>query len=314
MNGYSQLIAAAPAGFALEVADVGSIGGLHSRWRPFRSIVAGALFDPREDDAASPKTPAPGADMIFRTALGAREETRPLYVTRRHTMTSMLKPDPDWMRRFWKKEAHTEIVEEMSIKLRPLDDAARDAALRPDVLKIDIQGAELEILTGAQNLLADSIFFVESEVSFLKRYQNQATFCDIAAFLDRFDFEFIDFHRIKRYRHINRTGFVNLSLGRGQRAGRLAFADGYFLLREDAARQRMARLDNKVQADFVLKAVMTLIAYGKADMAARWFDIFGDALGDAARNGVERALRDFRRRRLTIGYLHRALEYPGGKV
>lgn len=310
---HADLIAAAGDGFALVIVDVGSLGGLHVRWRPFRSVVAGVLFDPREDLQAV-DAPAPGRDFICRTALGESEGEATLFVTRRHTMTSTLRPDPVLMPRFLGKAAHTEIVSDETLKVRPFDAVAGEAGLRPDVLKIDIQGGELGVLKGAAGSLEDSVIFVEAEVSFFERYLGQPVFRDIEAFLAGFGFEFIDFYRMKRYRHVNAARIDILRLGRRQQAGRLAFADAFFLLREEVAAKRMAALSQSERASFVLKTVMILVAYGKADLAARWYDLFGGAMTQSARDHIAKAFRRIRRRRFGPGYLHRLFDYVDRRI
>lgn len=312
---HADLIAAAGDGFALVVADVGSLGGLHLRWQPFRSVVAGVLFDPREEQkAADAPAPAPGRDFICRTALGEAEGEATLFITSRHTMTSTLRPDAALMPHFLGKAAHTEIVSDERLKVRPFDAVAAEAGLRPDVLKIDIQGGELSVLKGAVGSLRDSVLFVEVEVSFFKRYVGQPVFHEIEAFLAGFGFEFIDFYRMKRYRHVNAARIDILRLGRRQHAGRLAFADAFFLLRDEVAAERMAALSESERATFVLKAVMILVAYGKADLAARWFDLFGSTMTQSAREQIAKAFQRIRRRRFGPGYLHRLFDYVDRRI
>jgi len=308
---YADLVAAAPPDFALTVADVGSVGGLHPRWRPFRKVVAGALFDPCEPEEAV-EAPTPGRDVVCRYALGERDGNATLHVTRRPTMTSLLRPDAALMSRFINKREHTEITAEKTLSVRRLDDVAAEIGFSPDVLKIDIQGGELGVLRGATHCLSESALFIESEVSFFRRYVEQPVFREIEAFLSGFGFELIDFHRMKRYRHVNRAGIANLGLGRGQRAGRLAFADAFFLLREDAAHARLARMSERDRETFVLKAAMILVAYGKADLAARWLDVFGDRSATTAR--ALAALARINRRRFGPGRFHRALDYIASKI
>ena len=51
-----------------------------------------------------------------------------------------------------------------------LDDYARERGLRPDFLKIDVQGYELEVLKGAQGIL-QSIEVVFTEVNHIEVYR-----------------------------------------------------------------------------------------------------------------------------------------------
>ena len=57
----------------------------------------------------------------------------------------------------------------------------------PDLMKLDIQGYELEALKGA-NLCMKHVKYLICEVSFIEFYREQALFHDIVAFLSQHDF------------------------------------------------------------------------------------------------------------------------------
>ncbi len=308
-----ELLAAAGADFALTVVDAGGAGGLHPRWRAFRPIVAGVLFDPREEASGSTKIER-GRDAVLRAALGAADGAGTLHITRMGNMSSLLPPNAALLARFGKKPAHAEVIARESLRVRPLDDVAREFGFAADVVKADTQGAELEVLKGAAETLERSALFVEAEVSFLERYSGQPVFRDIEGFLASFGFELIDFHRLKRYRSANRSGIGNLGLGLGRRAGRIAYGDAFFLLKEDEAARRIERLDPAARARFTLKSLIILAVYGKADLAARWFDVFGAHLDDARKSAAARYLKRLGSRRLTTGHLHHVADYAARHV
>ncbi|MEL7029452.1 MAG: FkbM family methyltransferase, partial [Pseudomonadota bacterium] len=201
------------------------------------------------------------------------------------------------------------VVDEDCVRVEPLDKVVSVTGFAPDVLKADVQGGEACVLGGAEDSLDRSIFFVEAEVSFLERYCDQPSFADIEAHLRGRGFELIDLHRLKRYRHRNAAGLCNLSLGKGQRAGRIAYADAFFLLCEDVAAARCEAMDAPGRSAFVLKAVMVLLAYGKPDLAARWFDLYADCFEPPARRSVEAGLAMIGRRRFGLGHLYHVFEY-----
>lgn len=312
--GAGHLCAAAAPDFVLNVADVGSVGGLHKRWRHYRPVLCGTRFDPREETSSGQPGVA-GQDYISHCAIGAADGEATLYVTRRSTMTSTLRPDAAFLKRFLDKPEHTQIIAEEPLAVRALDDVAADAGFLVDVLKADIQGGELGVLQGAKRCLGADTLFVEVEVSFLRRYADQPLFADIQSHLDGFGFELIDLHRIKRYRHVNRAGVENVGLGHGQRAGRLAFADAHFLISEDEFARRLASCaDDRQRANLVLKAILTLAVYGKPDLAARWFDLYRDLFSAAQCTDLELGFDAFRRRRYTMGRLHRVFDKWGGRI
>lgn len=62
-----------------------------------------------------------------------------------------------------------------------------------DFIKLDVQGAELEILKGADKLLK-TVLGLETEVEFIPLYADQPLFADIDIFLRKQDFTFFQFH------------------------------------------------------------------------------------------------------------------------
>lgn len=66
---------------------------------------------------------------------------------------------------------------------------------RIDILKIDVQGAEIKVLSGAKEMLEQGkIGLIYTESYFQQQYQEQPLFHDIAAFLYRYDFVLQDIY------------------------------------------------------------------------------------------------------------------------
>ena len=291
--------------FEIVVADVGSIGGLARRWAPAASVVAPLLFDPREGGAERRE----GRARIFPVALAAAPGTARLNLTALGNMSSTLTPNAALLARFRKKPAHTRLVGQAEMPADSLDNVAQAAGVAVDVLKVDTQGSELDILRGAEASLKSSVFFAEVEVSFLERYRGQAPFDGVVAHLRGRGFELIDLYRAKRYRHANSAGIGNVSLGAGQRAGRLAYADAWFMLDEAALAARLDALGPDAAAALAQKAMIVLLVYGKADMAARLYDIVADRLEPPVRDAWGRHLRSLARRAYGLQNLHHVVDF-----
>ena len=146
------------------------------------------------------------------------------------------------------------------------------------------------------------------EVSFLERYRGQACFRDIDALMASSGFELIDFYRLKRYRRKNELGVGNVSLGRGQRAGRLAYGDALFMLRQD---KLLARIHAEGWTT-ALKAILGLMVYGKADLAAALFEASAAQFEPDRRTRIAKYLSSVRGHRRNL--LHHAVDYLARQV
>jgi FkbM family methyltransferase len=258
-----------PPDFRLTLADIGSAGGLHKRWRPIRPFVSALLFDPLDDRIEHPQ------DRHFPVALGAGAGEGVLHVTQRTSMSSLLEPNRAKIADFWFKPDHTRIVEEIPVKLAALDTLVAENHSWVDALKIDTQGAEDSILRGARACLNDQALLVEAELSFFDRYVGLRAFHEMVGFMGDHGFELIDLSRIKRYYFRNEAGVIKPGLGGGDRPGRIAFCDAIFFKRGELLHAQIEARHQAGDPHAALKAIILLLAYGKADMAAWLHDFAG---------------------------------------
>jgi FkbM family methyltransferase len=302
---YNSLVRSLPADFQIVLADIGSAGGLHKRWKPIRDHVTAILFDPLDESTGS------GRDRYFPVAIADAKGEATLHVTKRISMTSTLLPNVRLLSRFWDKPDHTSIVATQQIPTDTLDNIMAANRIKLDAIKIDVQGGEHAILRGAANCLSNDLFFVEAESSFLERYSGLRIFQDVVALMADHEFDLIDVSRIKRYRYANNFGIVNPGLGLGDRAGRLAFCDAIFMLRDETL---LARIRSGDDANLALKAIMVLLTYGKADIAAWLFDAASDRVPPAVCDQLARYFRNLGGRHFGRKGLHKALDYLARKV
>ena len=287
----ARLIAALPQDFVLTLADVGSAGGLHPRWRPFRPILSAILFDPRE--AAASGRLGPGETRIYPVALSDQAGEAQLHITALANMSSFLQPDPGVFGRYRKKGADAQVVRTEQVSVERLDALARTDGFRPHVLKVDTQGSELMVLKGAEGCLK-SVMLAEIEVSFFQRYAGQPVFADIEAWMKRQRFELIELHRLKRYRAANSLNIRNSPTNDEQRSGRVAYGDAIFVRNEDSILAAAATDDGTS----LIRAAVALLAYGKADHAAALLDRGRDLLPAKHISHIGEALTALSRRRL----------------
>lgn len=130
------------------------------------------------------------AHAVLQQKKGPRETYLPLAIGdgKRHTlhhchapgMTSLLEPNPDVLALFhgfpdWGRVVRTEEVDTVR-----LDDVPETRGL--DLLKIDIQGAELMAFENAPRRLAGALV-IQTEVEFLAMYRGQPLYGDVERFL-----------------------------------------------------------------------------------------------------------------------------------
>ena len=153
------------------------------------SRVIGFEVDAAECDRMNKAAPA--GITYYPVALGRTEETRPFYVTNHPACCSLYRPNEDLIRLYQAFEvAYLKSVTE--VETQSLDHFARANAVEDvDFIKIDIQGAELDVFQGGAATLANVVSIV-SEVEFLPHYVDQPLFGDVCRHLDG---EGLMFHR-----------------------------------------------------------------------------------------------------------------------
>jgi methyltransferase FkbM-like protein len=90
--------------------------------------------------------------------------------------SSLYAPNTPLLAAFDRLEELVRVVREIPIETHRLDDVPEAAGA--DYLKIDVQGAELDVLRGAPRLLAEALV-VHAEVEFVPLYREQPLFADV---------------------------------------------------------------------------------------------------------------------------------------
>lgn len=188
----------------LNFIDVGSVGGLPAPWNSNANLVRFLLnFEPNESPKYGPSF------MTYNTALWEAEESLPFYIYKGFNATgsSLFKQNLDYVRNHYEtlKKCgpsnlaetwfdRSELVETRELKCRSLDDVLGEDFLPSTVfhfLKIDAQGAEYNILKGAQHLLSDSCVGLHIELFVLPLYEGIMLLNDVETFLADFGFRMI---------------------------------------------------------------------------------------------------------------------------
>lgn len=177
----------------LNIIDVGATGGPHLRWKAIGSKAHFITFDP--DPRAEVKK---WQAKNFPFGLWSKEEQRDLNLASFPEASSLYPFHPN-LHSFSNASCHS-VVDTTKVDLKKLDQLVSNA----DILKVDAEGAELEILKGGGKLLKSSIFAVELEVSFLARHKGAPLFHEIDAYLRSIGFEL---HQIQRNHWLRKNAY-----------------------------------------------------------------------------------------------------------
>jgi FkbM family methyltransferase len=141
---------------------------------PYKRMLEAGLctlvgFEPQADALAELNRRKGPRERYLPAAVGDGGE-HTLHVCHARVMTSLLAPDPAQLALFNEFPTFGQVVGEMQIATRRLDDI--DEVEQLDFLKIDAQGAELDVFNSGRHKLARAVV-IQTEVSFVPLYKGQ---------------------------------------------------------------------------------------------------------------------------------------------
>jgi FkbM family methyltransferase len=183
-----------PFGFA-SVVDIGANRGqftlLMSGLQPDAAILA---FEPLIEPYRKLTEVTSGLPNVraFNSAIGPERASLPMNVARRDDSSSLL-PLTDLQEQIFPNTGHERIVD---VQIAPLGDFLEgQVTARPSLLKIDVQGYELEVLKGSSDVL-DRFDVLYVEASFLELYGGQPLASDIVDWLQARGFRLSAIHNL----------------------------------------------------------------------------------------------------------------------
>ncbi|PZO38664.1 MAG: FkbM family methyltransferase [Pseudanabaena frigida] len=154
-------------------------------------------------------------------ALGKAIEERTLYVTKHPMCSSLYPPNEPYLARFVRLSELVDLDFSFEIDTTTLDDFCQNEGINEiDFLQIDVQGADLDVLEGASQILNDTLA-IQIEVEFSHIYSNQPLFADVDTFLRKHDFTLFDI--AQSYRLRKRSPIRSTS-----RAGQLLWGEAFY--------------------------------------------------------------------------------------
>lgn len=129
---------------------------------------------------------------LFSSAIGTCSGRISMHVSRRHDSSSLL-PISSAMSEIF---PGTEEIGTADVPIAPLAQfLSSEDIVDPALLKIDVQGAELDVLQGCEELLT-RFRYIYVELSFVELYTGQAPCHDVIRYLDSQKFRFVGVHNL----------------------------------------------------------------------------------------------------------------------
>jgi FkbM family methyltransferase len=157
-------------GDRLRLVDVGARGGIASRWDRFVSVLDVTAFEPESAECERLNREADSLPYPIRylpVALGKEpSDAVPLHVTNWPVASSVNRPNEEFLRSFPVAEKLFAVRQVETISVTTLDGIAQQEGLDADCLKVDVEGAALDVLIGADRTLRDALVLeVEAELN-----------------------------------------------------------------------------------------------------------------------------------------------------
>jgi len=260
---------------ALEIGAA-PIEGHTEAFHQILDLLPGARITAFEIDpalCAEQNRKAPPGVRFHPVALGRRTERRTLHVTADPLCSSLYAPNEELIRQYCHMDAalpvSTTVIDTVS-----LDAFAREQGIDDiDFIKIDVQGAELEVFEGGLTLLGGVVMIV-TEVEFVPQYVDQPLFGDVSAFLAKHDLMFQAFLSFGR-RSLN--PFVVNDPNKG---AHFVWADALFI-------RNLLRLSGLSDQKLAVMALLATL-YGSEDLAYRCLYLIDSRRGtDVSQRFVE---------------------------
>jgi FkbM family methyltransferase len=168
-----------PSRPTINVVDVGAMF-LGANLAPYAKLMAAGIakvvgFEPVQEECDKLNRLADPACTYLPYVIGDGGR-RTFHLCNMPMTSSLYEPNTELLAKFQHLENLTRVVKRTEVQTHRLDDL--EEVRSADFLKIDVQGAELDVLKGAERMLSDAVL-VHTEVEFVPMYRNQPLFAEV---------------------------------------------------------------------------------------------------------------------------------------
>jgi len=195
--------------------------------------------------------------------------TRRLHVCNESMTSSLYEPNTELLAAFEGLEEVVRVVREGPIETQRLDDVVE--AEEADYLKLDVQGAELDVLRGAPRLLASAVV-VHTEVEFVPLYLEQPLFADVDQVLREAGYGLFAFEEIQSRAY---RPFRGVDLSPSYRFRQALWTAAVYI-------RGLFQLDRLDTDDLRRLFLILHVAYGATDLCTRILNHLDARTGDTA--------------------------------
>ena len=178
----------------LVVVDVGARKGFESHWRLYSDQVSLIGFEADAEECRRLNEQLTDSyHKFYPVALHRDKGERPFFITGSHPASSgFYKPDMQFMKRF-PDERNLVVTDIGELTTTDFDSFADNHGIGSvDFIKIDVEGATLDVLRGSLRALESSVWGMSIEVEFAAMHENEPLFADVDAFLRPLGFVLFD--------------------------------------------------------------------------------------------------------------------------
>ena len=222
--------------------DIGARGGTDPHFAPFGFAIDAVGFEP--DPLAFEKLSPSGqwrSEKFYETALGGANTSLSLNIPKDPAGASFLTHDTKIGARYGLQDLF-QVKKVIDVRTITIDWAVAEKQIPPpNMLKLDVEGLELDVLRGATEALK-RVVAIKLEAAFMRHRVGQAVAGEIIAFLEGYGLYAVDLVDTARWRTQPWAGDPYLVKAKPTYSrGRLAQADLIFLREPSVVTREMAR-------------------------------------------------------------------------